>query len=60
MTLSVVIYAIIALIVLITLVWIFREQVNEIYKSFMSIIKITTSESEQVGEGFKELIKSNQ
>lgn len=56
---STIIYAIIGVIVLVTLVWIFREQINEIYKSFMQIITTTGSESKEVGESLKELVEAN-
>ena len=55
-TWSTIIYAIIAVIVLITILWVFREQMNDIYKSLTGILKTTTAEGESVSEGFKELI----
>ena len=54
---STVIYSIIAIIVLITLVWIFRSQITEVYKSLTNIIGLTTSQSEEVGKNLKDLIK---
>ena len=54
---STVIYSIIAIIVLVTLVWMFRSQITEIYKSLTNIIGLTTSESEEVGKNLKDLIK---
>lgn len=56
MTWSNIVYAIIALIVLITLVWIFRKQINDIFKSLLNIIKTTTAGSEEAGKNIKELI----
>ena len=54
---STVIYSIIAIIVLVTLVWMFRSQITEIYKSLTNIIGLTTSESEEVGKNLRDLIK---
>lgn len=59
MTWSTIIYAIIAVIVLVTIVWMFRKQIDEIYRSLVNIIKITTGESEQVGKGLREVIETN-
>ena len=56
-TWSTIIYAIIAIVVLLVIVWIFREQVNEISKSLMNLIKTTTAGSEDVGKGLKDLIE---
>lgn len=50
-------YAIIAIIVLVVLVWVFRKQMNEIYKSLMGIIKGATAGSEDAGEIIEELSK---
>ena len=52
-----VVYAIIALIVLITLVWIFRKQISEVFGSLFNIIKTTTTETEEVGKNIKDLVK---
>ena len=53
--------AIIAIIVLMTLIWIFRDQISEISKQFLSVIKQTTASSKdfseevnQLGKEFKE------
>ena len=54
---STVIYSIIAIVVLITLVWMFRSQITEIYKSLTNIIGLTTDQSEEVGKNLKDLIK---
>jgi Na+-driven multidrug efflux pump len=56
---STIIYAIIGIIVLIAVVWIFRKQINEIYTNFSGIIKTTSSESEEVGKGLRDLIEAN-
>lgn len=58
LTWSTIVYAIIAIIVLIVIVWIFREQINEIYKSLTVIIKGTSSGAEDAGREIKDLIKS--
>jgi hypothetical protein len=55
MTWGTIVYAIIALIVLITLVWFFRDQINEIYKGFTNIIQGTTAGTEELGDQIKEL-----
>jgi len=52
-----VVYAIIALIVLITLVWIFRKQISEVFGSLFNIIKTTTTETKEVGKNIKDLVK---
>ena len=52
-----VVYAIIAVIVLIALVWIFREQINEIFKSLMGIIKTTTTGAEDASRNIKDLVE---
>ena len=52
-----VVYAIIALIVLIALAWIFRKQINEIFKSLMGIIKTTTSGAEETSRNIKDLVE---
>lgn len=54
---STVIYSIIAIIVLITLVFMFKTQITEIYKTLTNIIGLTTSGSEEVGKSLKELIQ---
>jgi len=54
---STIVYAIIAIIVLVVIVWIFRKQINEIYKSFMGIIKGATAGSEDIGKSIEELSK---
>ncbi len=51
-----VVYAIIAVIVLITLVWIFRKQINEILKSLFSIINTTTTGAEEAGNDINKII----
>ncbi len=56
-TWSTVIYSIIAIIVLITIVWLFRTQITEVYKSLTNIIGLTTSESEEVGNSLRELLQ---
>ena len=56
-TWSTIIYAIIAIVVLLVIVWIFRTQVNEIYMSLSNIIKTTTAGSEDVGKGLKDLME---
>ncbi len=57
LTWSNIVYAIIALVVLITLVWIFRKQINEIFRSLSGIIKTTTIGAEEAGKDIKELIE---
>lgn len=54
-----VVTAIIAIIVLIAIAWIFREQINAIYKSLTGIIKGVTVGSDEVGKGIDEIIKKN-
>ena len=57
--------AIIAIIVLMMLVWIFREQISEISKQFLSVIKQTTASSKdfseevgKLGEGLKDIAEN--
>ena len=52
-----VVYAIIAVIVLIGLVWMFRKQLNEIFKSLMGIIKSTNVGAEETGRNINELLE---
>lgn len=52
-----VVYAIIAIIVLVALVWIFRKQINEIFKNLMGIIKTTTAGAEETSKNINELIE---
>ena len=52
-----IVYAIIAVIVLITLVWVFRKQINEVFRSLMEIIKTTTAGAEETGKNINELIE---
>ncbi|MBS3151415.1 hypothetical protein J4443_03500 [Candidatus Woesearchaeota archaeon] len=52
-----IVYAIIAVIVLITLVWVFRKQINEVFRSLMGIIKTTTAGAEETGKNINELIE---
>ena len=54
-TWDVIIYGIIAVIVLIAIVLIFREQLNALYKSFIGIIKQTSISSNEATEGLKDL-----
>ena len=55
MTWSTIVYAIIAVVVLVVIIWIFQDQINQIFKSFMAIIKGTTAESEDLGNKIREL-----
>jgi hypothetical protein len=57
MTWSTIVYAIIAVIVLITLVWIFQEQITEVYKGMMGILNPTVSGVEDAGKAIEELVK---
>ena len=56
MTWNTIIYAIIAIIVLITLVVLFRSQILAIYQSLMQIITGTTAGTEEIGKGINDLI----
>lgn len=51
-----VVYAIIAIIVLVALVWIFRKQINEIFRSLMGVIKTTGAGAEDAGKQINEII----
>lgn len=51
-----VVYAIIAIVVLIALVWIFRKQINDIFRGLMSIIKTTTGGAEEAGKDIEKII----
>ena len=55
LTWSTIVYAIIAVVVLIVLIWIFQDQINQIFKSLMGIIKGTTAESEDLGNKIRGL-----
>lgn len=57
LTWSNVVYAIIAVVVLITLVWIFRKQINDIFRSLMGIIKTTGAGAEDAGKQINEIIE---
>ena len=59
MTWSMMIYIIIGLIVLITIIIIFRSQINQIYQSLTNIITGTTAGTEEIGKGFEEIVKNN-
>jgi len=59
LTWGTIVSAIIAIIVLIAIVWIFRKQINEIYKDLTGIIKSVTSGGDEVGKGLEEIIKKN-
>jgi uncharacterized integral membrane protein len=56
-TWSVIIYGIIAIIVLITLVWIFREQMNEVYKGITTVFKPAVAGTEEASKAIEELVK---
>lgn len=49
--------AIIALIVLVTLIWIFREQIGAISDKFFEIIKQTDSSTEEFSRSIKDLVQ---
>ena len=54
------IYMIIGLIVLITIIIIFRSQINQIYQSLTNIITGTTAGTDEIGKGINDIIKENQ
>jgi len=58
LTWETIIYAILALIVLVTVIWMFRTQIGAIFKSMSEIIQTTTIESEQVRKGIEGLANS--
>jgi len=60
MTWSMMIYMIIGLIVLITIIIIFRSQINQIYQSLTNIITGTTAGTDEIGKGINDIIKENQ
>ena len=56
LTWSTIVTAIIALIVLIFIVWIFREQIQGISKQFLSVIKQTGASADDFSKNVKGLI----
>ena len=50
-----IIYAVIAVIVLVVLAWVFREYINEATGGFSNILKPVADESKNVREGLKGL-----
>ncbi len=53
LTWNVIVSAIIAVIVLILLIWIFKEQIGQVSKEFLNVIKQTTTNSKEFSEGLK-------
>jgi len=56
LTWSTIVTAIIVLIVLVTIIWIFREQIGDISEKFSEIIKQTGASSEEFSESIKDLV----
>lgn len=55
LTWNFIVTAIIAVIVLILLIWIFKEQIGQVSKEFLNVIKQTTASSKEFSEGLKNL-----
>ena len=55
MSWSVIVTAIIALIVLLFVIFIFKEQIGELFKNFLNIVKMTTSGSEEFSKSIGDL-----
>lgn len=55
LTWNFIVTAIIAVIVLILLIWIFKEQIGQVSKQFLNVIKQTTTSSKEFSEGLKNL-----
>ena len=49
--------AIVALVVLLIIIWIFKEQISEVSSKFFDIIKQTGTNAEDISESIKDLAK---
>ncbi|MEK6856465.1 MAG: hypothetical protein AABX49_00460 [Nanoarchaeota archaeon] len=52
-----IVYAIIAIVVLVVLVWIFRKQINDIFRSLISIIKTTNTGVDELGKDIEKIVE---